>query len=328
MRRRTFLAALGAAATIRTRSPMAQQAAVPVVGYLSSASAATYPTAYVAAFRQGLSEAGYTEGGGVTIEYRWAEDHYDRLPALADELVRQRVDVLATTGGIVSAIAAKGATSTIPIVFAMGDDPVASGIIASFAHPGGNLTGVSFFVIELGAKLLDLTVELIPGATPIAVFANPNRPSYKTVRQAIEEAARLRGRQLLILDAGNPADFDPGFASLVGAKAGALIVTSDPLFLDQRERIVKLAAERSIPTVYAWRAFAAAGGLMSYGINLANEYRTVGEYVGKILKGSKPADLPVQQPTTFELVINLKTAKALGLTVPQTILARADEVIE
>jgi putative ABC transport system substrate-binding protein len=307
---------------------MAQQASVPVVGYLSSASSATYPTAYVAAFRQGLNEAGYAEGRSVTIEYRWAEDHYDRLPALAEELVRQRVDVLATTGGIVSAIAAKGATSTIPIVFAMGDDPVAAGVIASFAHPGGNLTGVSFFVIELGAKLLDLTVELVPNATPIAVFANPDRPSYKTVRQTMETAADARSRQLLILDARSATDFDPGFAALARAKAGALIVTSDPLFLDQRERLVRLAAERSIPTVYAWRAFVTTGGLMSYGINLADEYRTVGSYVGKILQGNKPADLPVQQPTSFELVINLKTAKALGLTVPPSLLTRADEVIE
>ncbi len=193
---------------------------------------------------------------------------------------------------------------------------------------GGNLTGVSFFVIELGAKLIDLAVELIPNSAPIAILANPNRPSYKAVHQTLEDAARVKGRQLLVLDASHEKDFGSAFASLARSNAGALVVTSDPLFLDRRERLVALAAQYSLPTVYAWRAFVAAGGLMSYGINLAGEYRKVGMYIGKILSGERPTDLPVQQPTRFELVINLKTAKALGLAVPQTLLIRADEVIE
>jgi putative ABC transport system substrate-binding protein len=328
MRRRQFITLLGGAAVVWPFAARAQQKAMPVVGYLSSASPATYPPAYVAAFRQGLSETGYVEGKNVFIEYRWAEDHYDRLPALAGDLAARQANVIATTGGIVSALAAKGVTSTIPIVFAMGDDPVSAGVVASFARPGGNITGISFFAVELGAKLFELATELTASAASIGILVNPKRPTYEAVLKAVETAARAKGRQLLVLDASAERDFEQLFATLAEARAGALVVTSDPLYLDRRERLVALATSHAIPTVYAWREYIAAGGLISYGPSLAGAYRQVGIYAGKILMGEKPADLPVQQPTTFELVINLKTAKALGLTVPQSILARADEVIE
>ncbi len=328
MRRRELFFLLAGTAAAWPLAARAQQKAIPVIGYLATASAATYPRALLEGFRRGLSDAGYTEGQNVAIEYRWAEDRYDRLPELAGDLVGRNVDVIAATGGLVSAQAAKAATATIPIVFSMGDDPVTAGIVSSFNRPGANITGVSFFVLELGTKLFDLATELLPGETTIGLIVNPSRPSYQPIRDAIEAAARTKQRRLVLCEAAGEKDFEPAFATLVRDQAAALLITSDPLYLNHRERLVALAAKHAIPAVYAWREYVATGGLMSYGPVLADEYRQVGAYAGKILKGAKPADLPVQQPTKFELVINLKTAKALGLTVPQSILARADEVIE
>jgi len=303
------------------------QKATPVVGFLSSASPDKYAP-FVTAFREGLAATGFIEGENVALEYGWADNHYDRLPGLATDLVNRKVDVIVSSGGAISAAAAKAATSTIPIVFSVGDDPVSAGLVASFSRPGGNLTGVSFFVIELGAKLFDLASELVPAAVPIAALVNPNRPTYSTARKAIEDAARAKTRALIILDAANEKEFEPAFAALTQMQVGALVVTSDPLLLDRRERLVALAAQHATPAIYAWRSYVALGGLMSYGIDLRDVYRMVGGYAGKILRGRRPADLPIERPTKFELVINLKTANALGLTVPQLLLRRADEVIE
>ena len=327
MRRRDLVLGVGLAPFAPIAS-VAQEREARLIGYLSSASAATYPEAYLAAFREGLGETGYVEDKNVTIEYRWAEDRYERLPGLAEDLARRKVEVIAATGGLVSTLAANTATTQIPIVFAMGDDPVAAGLAASFARPGGNLTGVSFLVVELGAKLFELATELVRPSGPIGVLANPHRPSYQAVRSTIEDAARAKARAPLMLDASSDKDFEATFGELTRVRASALIVTSDPFLLDRRKRLVELAAQHAIPAVYAWRAFAVEGGLMSYGVNLANEYRRVGNYVGRILAGEKPGDLPIERPATFELIINLKTAKALGLNMPQSLLARADEIIE
>jgi len=243
-------------------------------GYLNSATSTTYPAELLTSFRQGLSDAGYIEGKNLKIEYRWAEGDYDRLPRLAQELVTRRVDVIAATGGIVSARAAKAATATIPIVFTMGDDPVTAGIVASFSRPGGNITGISFFVVELGTKLLQLATELVPNLSPIGVLTNPKRPSFEPIRQAVENAAQALGRKLIAVEAANDADFEPAFAALAGAQAGALVITSDPLYLDRRDRLVGLAARLSIPTVCAWPDYVAAGALMSYGPSLPDVYQT------------------------------------------------------
>ena len=328
MRRREFLALAGGSAALWPFAGKAQKSKPAVVGYLSSASPATYPKALLAGFHQGMSEAGYIEGQNYVVEYRWAENDYERLPELANQLVERQVGVIAATGGLVTALAAKKATTSVPIVFSMGDDPVLAGLVASFGRPGANVTGVSFFVLELGTKLLDLATELLPGLTRVAILVNPNRPSYKAIRDAIEDATHAKGCRLVVLDAAAEKDFAPAFRALVQAGAGALLVTSDPLYLDRRGSLVALAASHAVPTIYAWRQYVASGGLMSYGPSLPDAYRQVGAYVGKILGGANPADLPVVQPTKFELVINLKAAKALGLTVPPSLLARADEVIE
>jgi putative ABC transport system substrate-binding protein len=299
---------------------------MPVIGYLHSASPG--PNApFVPEFHQGLSEAGYVEGQNVADrEYRWAEGDYDRLAALAADLVHRNVDVIAALG-LPSALVAKSATSMIPIVFSVGD-PVERGLVASLARPGGNLTGVSLINVQLMPKRLELLSELVPQAGVIALLVNPNNANTERTVRDVEEAARAKGVQLNILKAGTENEVDAAFTSLVQLQAGALVVQADPFFISRRDQFVALALRHAVPAIYALREFAAAGGLISYGTSFTAAFRLVGIYVGKILKGAKPADLPVQQPTTFELVINLKTAKALGLTIPQSLLARADEVIE
>jgi len=315
---------LGGAMTA-ARAVRAQQKAMPVIGYLGSESPGPMAP-LVAAFLQGLSETGYVDGKNVAIEHRWAEGDYDRLAALAADLVRRKVDVIAALG-IPSALAAKSATSTIPIVFSVGD-AVERGLVTSLARPGGNLTGVSLLNVELTPKRLELISELVPQAGVIALLVNPNNPNTERTIRDMEEAARAKGVQLNILKAGTESEIDAAFAALVQLPAGALVVVGDPLFINRREQLVALASRHAVPAIYAFREYAAAGGLISYGTSFTAAYRQLGTYAGKILKGAKPADLPVQQPTTFELVLNLKTAKALGLTVPPSILARADEVIE
>jgi ABC-type uncharacterized transport system substrate-binding protein len=322
--RREFMLVLGGV-MIAARALRAQQKAMPVIGYLSSASAST-TAPFVAALRQGLSETGYVEGQNVAIEYRWAEGHYERLPALAADLVGRGVDVIVTSG-TPPALAAKTATSTIPIVFSVGD-PVELGLIASLARPGGNLTGVSVLNVELNPKRLELISELVPQARVIALLVNQNNPNTERNIKDVQSAARLKELQLPVLKAGTESEIDAAFATLVQLSAGALVVATDPFLNSRRDQLVTLASRHAVPAIYYWREFPAAGGLISYGTSLTAAYRQIGIYAGKILKGAKPADLPVEQPTTFELVVNLNTAKALGLTVPPSILSRADEVIE
>jgi putative ABC transport system substrate-binding protein len=329
MRRREFSILLGGAATALTvwPSPLsAQQKAMPVIGYLNGG--VPGPTApYAVAFRQGLSETGYVEGQNVAIEYRWAEDRYNRLPALAADLIGRRVDVMFIAGGG-SLRVAKEATSTIPIVFIILDDPVATGVVASLARPGGNLTGLTLFAVELNPKRLELMRELVPQAGKISLLVNPSNGTTERVMRDVQEAARQNGVQVHILKASSESAIDEAFVSLVQSHAGALLVATDPFFSGRRDQLVALASRHAVPAIYGWREFAASGGLISYGVSLTAIYRQAGVYAGRILKGAKPADLPVVQPTTFELVVNLKTAEALGLTIPPSILARADEVIE
>jgi putative ABC transport system substrate-binding protein len=322
VRRRELMLLLGGAMTV-PRTLRAQQEAMPVIGFLWSSPGPW--TAFVAAFRQGLSETGFVEGENVAVEYRWTESHEDRAPLLAADLVGRKVDVIVTGGAEVRTV--KGATSTIPIVF-MSGDPVGQGLVASLARPGGNLTGVSIMTVEMMAKRLELLSELVPQASVIALLVNPNNPTTEDVIREVQEAARAKRVQLLILKAGTQIEIDTAFASLVQLHAGALVVGPDGLFNTRRDQIVALASRHAVPAIYPWREVAAVGGLVTYGPSLTAGGRQMGMYAGKILKGAKPADLPVQQPTTFELVVNLKTAKALGLTVPPSTLARADEVIE
>jgi putative ABC transport system substrate-binding protein len=328
MRRRAFIAALGGVAAF----PLvlrAQQRSMPVIGLLGGAIPDDAEVARnLAALRQGLTETGYVEGQNVRIDYRWAEGHYERLPALAAELVASKVDVIVNEGGRTTVLAAKNATSTIPIVFHTGFDPVADGLVDSFARPGGNLTGVSVLTIDLSPKLLEFVSELVPKATTIALLVNPNGSNVEAILRQPQEAANGKGMQLRILQAGTEAEIDAAFASIDKAPAGAVVVGADTFFTTRRDQIVALAARHRIPAIYSQGLFARAGGLISYGASLPAAYRLKGNYVGKILGGAKPADLPVQQPTTLELIINLKTAKALGLDIPPQLLARADEVIE
>jgi putative ABC transport system substrate-binding protein len=325
--RRRELVLFSAGAMVSARASRAQQKAMPVVGFLSGSSAG--PSASnVAAFRQGLSEIGFEEGQNVAIEYRWADGHYDRLPALAVDLVGRKVDVIATSGATNSTLAAKDATATIPIVFLVGGNPVELGLVPSFARPGGNLTGFYFISAELMPKRLELLSELVPEVKVIALLVNPNSATTVRIIGDVQEAARAKGVRLHILKAEAEGDFEPAFASLVRLHAGALLVSSDAFFLSRRDRLVALATRDAVPAMDEWHEFTVAGGLTSYGASLVALYRQIGIYVGKMLKGAKAADLPVQQPTKIELVINLKTAKELGLTIPQSILARADRVIE
>ncbi len=326
MNRRDFIMLLGGAAAWPP-AVRAQQKAMPVIGYLNPGSATSALNEPVlAAFRHGLSETGYVEGQNLLIEYRWAENNYDRLPALAADLVGRQVDLIAAVAAAPS-VAAKNATSTIPIVFMGVGDPVALGLVASLARPGGNVTGFSNIVSQLTPKRLELLSELVPQAKIIALLVNPNNPPTSTIAD-LEEAARTKGLQLAILKAGTESEIDAAFATLVELHAGGLVVAGNPFFSSRRDRLAALASRYAVPAIYWLRGFAAAGGLISYGIDIFALWRQGGIYAGRILKGAKPADLPVQQSTIFELVVNLKTAKELGLTVPPSILARATEVIE
>jgi putative ABC transport system substrate-binding protein len=326
VKRREFITLLGGAAAWPLAA-RAQQPGMPVMGFLDSGSRIANAH-LVAAFRQGLNETGYAEGQDVAIEYRWAEGDYNRLPALAADLVRRQVSVIVATGGEPSGRAAKAATTTIPIVFDSTSSPVELGWVTSLNRPGGNMTGVNQMVGELVRKELGLLHELILQAQVIAMLVDPNFPSTESVVTNAQTAAGALGRNLQVLTAGGEQDFDTVFTTLVQQRTSALFVAPAPFFYRQRDRIIALAARHAIPTLYVRREFAAAGGLMSYGTSLADTYRQVGIYAGRVLKGAKPADLPVVQPTRFDLVINLKTAKALGLEIPPMLLARADEVIE
>lgn len=323
--RRTVLVGLGAA-TAWPPAAHAQQKPMPMIGWLDSTSAAVRAP-HMAAYREGLGETGYVEGRNLAIEYRWAEGHYEGLPALAADLIARNVDLIVAAGGLAPARAAKDATSTIPIVFTGVSDPVALGLVASFARPGGNLTGFSLLSREMTPKRLELLSELVPQARVIALLVNPKAAPERMIGDA-QEAARAKGVQLQILRAGTESEIDAAFAALVQLQAGGLVVVAEPFFESRGEQLVALAARYTVPAIFGFREYAAAGGLISYGPSLTSGRRQVGIYAGRILKGANPADLPVVQPTTFELVINLKTAKALGLTVPQSLLQRADEVIE
>ena len=322
-----FITLLGGAAAALPFSARAQQPATPVIGFLSSRSP-DESKHLVNAFRAGLHTGGYVEGESVAIEYRWAEGEYDRLPALAIDLVRRAVAVLVTTGGEPSALAAKSATSTIPIVFVVGGDPVRVGLVASISRPGGNATGVSLLTTAPEAKRLGLLSELVPSAAVIGVLINPNYPTAGAQSQEVQEAARAIGRQVRIANAGNDRELEVAFSTLVQQRANALLVVADPFFDTRRDRIVALAAQFKLPAIYQFRDYAVAGGLMSYGISITDGYRQVGIYTGRVLKGTKPADLPIYQSIKFEAVVNLKTAKALGLSIPDSVLVLADDVIE
>ena len=326
MRRRDFIAGLGGIAAWPLKA-RAQQPALPVIGFLGAASPDGYAP-FVGGFLRGLKEAGFIDSENVAIVYRWAEGRYDRLPALAAELVAKRVSVMVATGGLSSSLAAKEATKTIPIVFTLGSDPLKAGLVASLNRPGGNVTGISLFAYLLDAKRVELMHELVPSATMIALLANPNNPQTDAQLADVEAACRTFGQQVVILKARSDSEIEEAFAALAQRRVSALLVSADPFFLGRRHQIVASVARHSIPAMYEWRQFAEADGLMSYGVDLVDAYRQAGVYVAKILNGAKPADLPILQPTKFEFVINLKTAKKMGLDLPAKLLALADDVIE
>ena len=327
LRRRDFITMLGGAAAAWPTAARAQQSARPVVGVLGATTAQGY-AAQLAAFRQGLNEAGFVEGRNVAIEYRWAEDQYDRLPAMAADLVRRQVAVIATIGGNAASLAAKAATATIPVVFHGSLDPVEAGFVASLNRPGGNLTGVVTLNVDTGQKRLELIHELVPTATTIGLLLNPTNAVAEIQSKDLQAAARTLGLQLRVLHASTERDFDEVFATLIRLRAGGLVIGSDGFFVSRSEQLAALTVRHALPAIFQYRAFVTAGGLMSYGGSVTDSFRLSGIYTGRILKGEKPADLPVQQATKVELMINLKTAKALGLTVPLPLLGRADEVIE
>lgn len=329
MRRREVLVAIGAAALTGPFVARAQQKAVPVVGFLSAAAPdLSTVMANIAAFHQGLGQTGYIENQNVLFEYRWAEGRYDRLPALAASLVDRKVDLIATTGGTGPALAAKNATATIPIVFVTGD-PVTAGLVTSLSKPSGNLTGLSIIALELMPKRLELLSELVPGPVPIALLVNPNNPRTEQAIKKVRDAVGKNGRPFHVLAASTESEIDAAFEALIQLHAaGIIVVGPDPYFSIQRNQLVALATRHAIPAIYPQREFVTLGGLISYGPSFTVAYRQAGMYAGRILEGAKPADLPIQQPTSFELVVNLATAKAIGLVIPASILARADAVIE
>jgi len=327
MRRREFITLLGGAAAAWPITARAQQV-MPVIGFLNMQSPEAFAE-LLRGFRQGLKDTGYVEGENVVIDYRWAENQMDRLPALAAELVRRRVAVIAASGGPDTVFVAKTSTTTIPIVFAVGDDPVKLGLVASLARPGGNLTGINFFVSELAAKRLELLRELLPQTTRVAVLVNPAEATLtEATLRDVEAAARLIGLQIQVLNASTSREIDTVFATIARERPDALFVGTDPFFVSRRVQLAQLTTLHKVPAIYALRQYAEAGGLMSYGASLTDAYRQMGAYAGRLVKGTKPADLPVVQATKFELVVNHQTARMLGLTVPPTLLARADEVIE
>jgi putative ABC transport system substrate-binding protein len=328
MKRREFITLLGGTAAAWPLAARAQRAAIPVIGFLSGATFEMM-RGYVAAFHRGLADAGFSEGRNVAIEYRWAEGHNDRLPALATDLVHREVTIIVVGGSTPGALAAKAATQAIPIIFLVGPDPIKLGLVASLNRPGGNITGITILNVELIAKCFELMHSLMPPATTIAVLVNPaNIPQAATERGIVQDAARVLGTRVVFLNASSPSEIESAFATLVGERLGALVVSGENFFLTQRDRLVDLAANHAVPTIYAYREYVVAGGLMSYGTDISDAYRHVGVNTGRILRGEKAADLPVQQVTKVELILNLKTAKALGLSIPIPLLGRADEVIE